>query len=73
MTALPTPIHDPEALFAARYAIREAHTAIRRLRQADPTIRDTLNRLDEMCVELTIEMESIGPMLPLRLVGGVHR
>lgn len=41
----------PHALWAARYAIRDAYTRIRRLRQADPTIRNTLNRLDDLCAE----------------------
>ena len=67
-----TPIvHDPEALFAARFSIREAYFAIRRLRQADASIRETLTRLDEMCCELTLELESLAPELPMRVGGGM--
>lgn len=61
-------MNDPEALWAARYAVREAYAAIRRLRQTDPTIRDTLTRLDEICVELTTELEAIEPEMSLRVV-----
>ena len=68
ITEVPKPIHDPEALFAARYALREAWTAIRRLRQADPTVRITLDRLDAMCAELTLELETCEPSLPLQTV-----
>ncbi len=55
--------HDPEALIAARYVIREAWLAIGRLRQSDATIRITLDRLDEMCADLTLEIESLQPQL----------
>lgn len=55
--------HDPESLIAARYVIREAWLAIGRLRQADATIRITLDRLDEMCADLTLEIESLQPHL----------
>jgi hypothetical protein len=64
-------VHDPEALYAARFSIREAYVAIRKLRQADPSIRETLTRLDELCCELTLELESIAPELPMRVGGGM--
>ena len=61
-----THIHDPEALWSSRFEIRRAYAAIQRLRQADPTVRDLLNRLDELCTELTVEIESIQPEMRLR-------
>lgn len=61
-----THTHDPEALWASRFEIRRAYAAIRQLRQADPTVRDILNRLDELCAELTTEIESIQPSMQLR-------
>ena len=64
---------DPEALYAARYAIREAYTSIRRLRQGDPAIRETLTRLDAMAVELTMELEAIEPEMDLRSVTVVQK
>ena len=62
---LPRPVHDPEALWAARYAVRESFLAVRRLRQADSMIRETLDRLDALCSALTLELESNEPELPL--------
>ena len=64
--ALPPVVHDPAALWAARYEVRRAYEAIKRLRQADPTIRCVLDDLDELCCELTSEIESIEPEMNLR-------
>lgn len=64
--ALPPIVHDPEALWAARYEVRRAYAAIQRLRQADPTIRDLLTRLNEICVDLSTEIQSIQPEMNLR-------
>jgi len=68
-----TGTHDPEALWAARIAIRQAYVSIQRLRQGDPTIRVMATRLDELCVELTVEIESIDPEMNLRSVRVVER
>lgn len=66
ITALPPIIHDPEALWAARYEVRRAYEAIKRLRRVDPTIANVLDDLDELCCELTSELESIEPEMNLR-------
>ena len=71
MTITPIPIHDVTTLWQARLILRDAYTAMRRLRQADPTIRCLLDQLDEMAIDLTNEMEAIGPMLPLGVAGAV--
>lgn len=63
---LPSPIHDPEALFSTRWYLRCAYESIRKLRQADPTVRDILNRMDEMCGELTVEIDTIEPHFQFR-------
>lgn len=54
---------DPSALIAARYAVRDAWRSIRQLQRVDP-LPDTLDRLDQLCAELTAEIEAIEPMLP---------
>ena len=59
------PLHDPAELFAARWAIREAWTSIRRLPCRDATTRDILERLDALCSELTTEIEAMEPELEL--------
>lgn len=59
-------IHDPEALWSSRFEIRRAYAAIQRLRQADPTVRVMLDRLDQMAVELTSEIDSIQGVMELR-------
>ncbi len=59
-------IHDPEAIWVSRFEIRRAYEAIRRLRQADPTIRETLTRLNELCIDLTTEIDSIQGEMELR-------
>ena len=56
---LPRPVHDPDALLAARAAIRDAHAAICRLSQADPTIRVLLVELAEMCAGLETEIDAM--------------
>jgi len=66
--ALPPVVHDPESLFTARWAIRDAYTRIQRLRQVDPTIRDLLNTLDDICIDLTNEIASIEPEIQFRSV-----
>lgn len=60
-------IHDPAALYAARFEIRKCREAIKRLRQTDPTIRTLIDGLDEMAVDLTTELETIEPNLPLEI------
>lgn len=59
-------IHDPEALWSSRFEIRRAYAAIQRLRQADPTVCVMLDRLDELCTELTSEIDSIQGVMELR-------
>lgn len=66
---LPPIVHDPAALWAARLEVRRAHEAIKRLRRADPTIRCLLDDLDRLCVDLTIEIETMEPRLPLCMSG----
>lgn len=66
MTAtLPAPVHDPEALWTARVAVREAYAKVQRLRQSDPTIRVLVNQLDEIACDLSTEIESAEPELVL--------
>jgi hypothetical protein len=55
--------HDPESLFLARVAVRQAYEAVRRLPQRDSAVRMTLDALDAMAVELTVELESHEPEL----------
>jgi hypothetical protein len=57
--------HDPESLFLARVAVRQAYEAVRRLPQGDCIIRCLVDDLDRMCVELTVEIESWEPELTL--------
>lgn len=60
--------HDPETLFAARYAIRDAYTRITRLRQTSEIIPEMLGHLDQLCVRLTEELAAIEPEMQLRSV-----
>ena len=64
-------IHDPEALFAARYIVRRAYVEIRSLRQADPAIRVVSSQLNDIACELTSDIEAVQPELPMRVGGGM--
>lgn len=56
-------IHDPESLFLARVAVRQAYEAVRRLPQRDSAVRMTLDDLDRICCELTVELLNDEPEL----------
>lgn len=53
---------DPDSLFQAHCLVREAYVRVRKLRQVDPAVRETVTRLDEMASELWLEYH--GPELP---------
>lgn len=56
---------DTAALIATRTILRRAYTEIRALSQDDPSVRCTLTALDEMCTDLTNEIEAVEPRLAL--------
>ena len=62
------PTSDPVTLWQARLIVRQAYVEIRALRQADPTIRCVAHQLDDIACDITVELEAIGPMLPLSRV-----
>lgn len=58
MSRLPHPATDLPAMRATHAALRQAYTQISRLQSRDPAIPVTLDRLDEMLVELSVEIEA---------------
>lgn len=55
---------DPTALWAARFEVRTAFVAIKRLR-ADPVLTELLDRLDELACGLTAQIDALNPTLPM--------
>ena len=64
---LPAPVHDVETLFSTRWELRRAYAAIRRMPQRDPTVRDVLNQIDDICAAITTEIDTIEPEFQFRL------
>lgn len=61
------PVHDPEALWQARYILRKAHFELRTLRQVDPTVRCMITNVDDLCAEITSELDAGEPQLTLTI------
>jgi len=59
------PPHDPESLWKARVYVRVAQEQVKRLPQADPTVREVANQLDDICIDITDAIELENPRLPL--------
>ena len=58
-------VQDYDAVFRAYCIVRTAYSQVRRLRQADPTIRDVATQLDEMASHIFAELYPDHPGLPL--------
>lgn len=58
MTYLPHSATDLAAMRATHAALRQAYTQIDRMQSRDPAIPVTLDRLDKMLVELSVEIEA---------------
>jgi hypothetical protein len=56
-------LYDLGSLIVARTILRSAVYDIKRLRSTDPAIAVLLDQLDELCVDLTSEIETGEPTL----------
>ena len=65
MTPAIRPVTDIPSMFALRLILRRAYVEGRTLPQSDPSVRDTLTKLDELCCDLTNDIEGAWPELPL--------
>lgn len=59
------PPHDSDSLWKARVYVRIAQEQVKRLPQADPTLRCIATKLDDLCIEITEAIELENPRLPL--------